>query len=400
MLRPEPEATEKLILQPDELATCVVHLSACKHFGLDTEFVGEDSYHPRLCLVQLATEDTLYLIDPLTVGPLDAFWNLGVDPANQVIVHAGREEARLCHRWSGRTPGKLFDLQIAAGLVGLLYPLGHGPLVNKVLGVQLAKGETLTEWRHRPLTRSQICYALDDVRYLLPVWHQLSERLEKLQRTNWALEEFARLMAQATTDLPESAAESERWRKLKSLGTLDRRRLAIVRELYHWREQTAAQTNRPARVIVRDDLLIEIARRGPSKAKDLHVVRGLAKRFGDDIVKVVERAKALPLDECPTAYERELDPPQVGLIVNVLGAALADFAGRNHLAANLVAGAADLRGLVTARLQKTAPPTESLLFQGWRAAHVLPELEAILEGRRSLRVADLASETPFAYGDA
>ena len=255
-----------------------------RQFGFDTEFVGEDTYHPRLCLVQAAAPDRLFLIDPLSAGPLDAFWRLVVDPGRVVVVHAGREEVRLCRLWTGQTPGNLFDLQIAAGLVGLTYPLGHGPLVGHVVGVHLAKGETRTEWRHRPLTPEQIRYAFDDVRYLLAVWKKLSGRLEKMGRTEWAREEFERLMRTAS---PGEPAADEKWRKLRGLGSLDRRRLAAVRALYHWREETAAQTNRPARSIVRDDLIVEIARRNPTQERDLQVVRGLPKRDLEAIVETV-----------------------------------------------------------------------------------------------------------------
>src|SRR5271169_4469606 len=110
--------SEQIITGPDELPACCEYLAACRQFGLDTEFVGEDTYHPHLCLVQVATAERLYLIDPLTAGPLDAFWKLVTDPANLVIVHAGREEVRLCRFWTGQPPGRFFDLQIAAGLAG------------------------------------------------------------------------------------------------------------------------------------------------------------------------------------------------------------------------------------------------------------------------------------------
>src|SRR5947209_1737286 len=118
------ELPEQLVTQPEELAACCEHLAAGRCFGLDTEFVGEDTYHPRLCLVQVATAERLYLIDPLSAGPLDAFWQLVVDPARVVVVHAGREEVRLCRLWTGRVPGNLFDLQIAAGLTGPPQPVG------------------------------------------------------------------------------------------------------------------------------------------------------------------------------------------------------------------------------------------------------------------------------------
>src|SRR5579883_1650865 len=200
---------EQIVAEPEELAGCCAYLATCREIGFDTEFVGEDTYHPRLCLVQVATPERLFLIDPLTTGPLDAFWQLLLDPARLVVVHAGREEVRLCRLWTGQTPGNLFDLQIAAGLVGMTYPLGHGNLVSQVLGVQLAKGETLTEWRDRPLTKGQIRYAFDDVRYLLPAWQKLAGRLVKLGRAEWAREEFARLAVQSTTEDPAQ----EKWRR-------------------------------------------------------------------------------------------------------------------------------------------------------------------------------------------
>src|SRR5215475_12716458 len=126
---------EELVSRPEELAACCAYLETCPVLGMDTEFVGEETYHPRLCLVQVATPERLILIDPLSVGPLDAFWKLVVDPANLVIVHAGREEVRLCRLWTGQTPGNLFDLQLGAGLIGMTYPLGHGTLVHQLLGI-------------------------------------------------------------------------------------------------------------------------------------------------------------------------------------------------------------------------------------------------------------------------
>lgn len=387
------DVREEIVTQPEELAACCAYLAGCAQIGFDTEFVGEDTYHPRLCLVQVATPERLFLIDPLTVGPLDAFWQLLLDPARVVVVHAGREEVRLCRLWTGRTPGNLFDLQIAAGLVGLPYPLGHGNLVNQVLGLHMAKGETLTEWRHRPLTPAQIRYAFDDVRHLLEVWQRLSERLERRGRGDWAREEFLRL---ATLAAPEEPS-NERWRKLRGLGSLDRRRLAVVRALFGWREEEAARSNRPARSIVRDDLMVEIARRNPTRERDLHVVRGLARRHLEEIVGIVAEARALPIEQCPAVTGREQDPPQVQMVAAVLTSALGDLCARGHLASNLVANSNDVKLLVRARLAGEPLPDESLLTRGWRAVHILPDLVALLEGRRLLRIADVRAEAPFAY---
>jgi ribonuclease D len=390
------ELKELIVTRPDELTDFCAYLANCTEFGFDTEFVGEDTYHPSLCLVQVAAGDRLYLLDPLSVGSLESFWRLVIDPSRVSIVHAGREEVRLCRLGGGAPPGNLFDLQLAAGLAGHAYPLSHGALINQVLGVQLTKGETLTEWRGRPLTPEQIRYAFDDVRYLLPARAKIFARLERLGRNEWAKEEFARLAQNAAPEEPNN----ERWRKLRGLGSLDRRKLAVIRALYYWREEVAARTNRPPRTIVRDDLIVEIARRNPTRERDLQVVRGLPKRDLEAIVQTVIAARALPADECPEPADRDQDPNQVGLVTNVLTAVLGDFCARNRLAANLVASTADVKMLVRARLSGEGPPARSILTRGWRAEHVLPELQAVLEGRRVVRIADPGADAPLALEDA
>jgi ribonuclease D len=152
--------------------------------------------------------------------------------------------------------------------------------------------------------------------------------------------------------------------------------------------------------VVRDDLLIEIARRPLKSEQELHVVRGLARRYCAAIWQAIERARALPVDTLPVPIEREQDPVQVGLVANVLGAALVDFCNRMHLAPNLVASGADIKLLVRARLLGLPKPAESILSGGWRSAHLLPHLQAILDGRRRIAIADVRSETPFTYQDA
>jgi ribonuclease D len=381
------------VTRPEELAACCEHLAGCTTFGLDTEFVGENTYHPQLCLVQVATGERRYLIDPFTAGPLDRFWGLVVDPAIRVVVHAGREEVRLCRRWAGRMPENICDLQLAAALIGLHYPIGHGNLVKELLGISLPKMETLTEWRDRPLTRQQIRYAFDDVRYLLPLWGKLEDQLHQLGRWDWAVEEFDRL--RMTAAIEESPPE--KWRKLRGLGSLDRSRLAVVRELFGWREETAGRLNRPPRSVVRDDLLIEIARRNPRKERDLSVIRGLPRRNLAAILEVVERARRLPPEQCPAAADREQDPPQLGVMTSILSAVLADFCARNRLAGSIVAGSNDLKILVRSRMQGRALPDDLLLARGWRGAHVLPTLNAVLEGRQAVRIRDVTSTAPLDY---
>ncbi len=392
------DVREQIITEADALTAFCADLASQPAFGFDTEFVGEDTYHPRLCLVQVASANGLTLLDPLVNDlSLEPFWRLVTEPTRTVIVHAGREEVRLCRLWGGQPPGDLFDLQLAAGLVGLPYPLGHGALVGQVVGIHLAKGETLTEWRRRPLTPAQIRYAYDDVRYLLPAWQKLSARLEALGRSAWAREEFARL---TVASLPEEDVTQERWRKLRGLGALDRKRLAVVRALYLWRENMAARTNRPTRAIIRDDLILEIARRNPNRGGDLTVVRGLPRRDLEEIVRVVEEARALPPEQWPSAIDRDQDPPQVAYVTAVLNAVLGDRCTRLQLAPNLVATTQDVKLLVRAHLAGAPLPEDSDLTRGWRAQAVLPDLLAVLEGRRSVRIADVTRPAPFDYEDS
>jgi len=374
---------EQFVTKPSELAEVCEHLASARRFGFDTEFVGEDSYRPKLCLIQVATEDRLILIDPFEVGPLDSFWKLVVDPANEVIVHAGREEVRLCQIWAGKRPGNVFDLQIAAGLVGLNYPLGHANLVYQLLGVSIAKTETLTEWRDRPLTSQQIRYAYDDVRYLLQLGAELKQRLNDLNRLAWAREEFERL---ATWAEEEDETPQEKWRKLRGLGSLTRRQLAIVRAVHEWREETAQRLNRPPRTLCRDDLIVEIARRNPTKEKDLLVIRGLARRDSAGILAAVERARDLPPDALPLALPREIDPPEVTMLGGLLSTVVQHLCAELKLAPSLVTSANELRLLVRARLLKEKP-RDSLLNTGWRREHIRRVLMDVLDGRLALRIA-------------
>lgn len=383
--------TEEYVARPAELAECCQYLTTCDQFGFDTEFIGEQTFVPQLCLIQIATWDRLFLIDPLSVGPLDEFWAVLIDPSRTVVVHAGREEIRICQRCCGRLPKGLFDLQLAAGLVGLGYPLGHGPLISALLNIRLTKGETLTDWKKRPLTAKQVQYAYDDVRHLLPAWKELATRLERLGRNEWVNEELAALAPRSLGEEPGV----ERWRKVKGLGGLDRRKLGVVRELHAWREEKAYEKNRPVRTIVRDDLLVEIARRNPKTEHDLEVVRGLAKKDVPEILSVVQYVRTMPADHLPEIHHREDDPPQVVIAANMINAYLADLCVKKQLTHALAATATDVKLLVRSLHRGEPLPEECALAQGWRAHAILPELRALLEGRIAIRIEKLSREDPL-----
>jgi ribonuclease D len=387
--------TEELITRPDQLAACCDHIATCPVFGFDTEFIGEETFVPELCLVQVATLKRLFVIDPLSVGPLQKFWALVADPARTVIVHAGREEIRLCHRQSGDLPADLFDLQIAAGLVGYTFPIGHGPLIQQALSVRLHKHETLTNWRQRPLSPQQLEYAFDDVRYLLPLWEKLSAKLTKFCRNDWLREETDFLLQRSLGQDPSV----ERWRKLKGAGALDRKRLAVLRALYTWREEKATQRNRPVRTVVRDDLLVEIARRNPKQEADLELMRGLGKRDVPEIMALLNQTRALPAEDFPALTPRDDDPPEMAWIVSILHAVLCDWCEKNELSHALAASNNELKTLIRCQARGEFLPATSPLAKGWRKETLLPELLPLLQGRRGLRIKSLDGKSPFELRD-
>jgi ribonuclease D len=388
------ELPEYIVTDPAGVLTCCDDIAASPHVGFDTEFVGEDTYIPHLCLIQVATPNALYVLDPFDCGPLDDFWRLIADPNRLVVVHAGREEVRICKGAIGVPPGNLFDVQIAAGLVGLGYPLGYGPLVQSLLRKRISKGQTLTDWRKRPLSQEQIRYAFEDVRDLLALWRKIDARLAKLGRSAWAKEEFASFIARSLIE----GGEVERWRRLKGVSNLDARRLAVVREVYRWRELAAARKNRPVRTILRDDLIIEIAKRSPKKEDEIAVLRGLGRADVGGILEAVDRASSLSPDQLPEEAERDMDPHAVTLVASLLNVVLADWCARQELTTPLVATSADVRRLVRAKANDEPLPADCSLTAGWRKDHVLPVLLEVLEGGRALRVKSLEGEAPLEYG--
>jgi ribonuclease D len=381
--------------ETDFLKSCE-QIAKSNVFGFDTEFVSEESFRPELCLVQVATPEDLFVFDAIAIGSLGAFWDLVTDGKRNVIVHAGREEIRICQHLSGKAPARLFDIQVAAGLIGIGYPAGYGTLVQTFAGTRLSKQETLTDWRIRPLTAEQITYAFDDVRYLLQCHEKISARLLELDRMDWAEEEFADLQARSNLDEPIG----ERWRRVKGTGGFDRKRLAMVREIVAWREEFAAKRNRPPRAILRDDLIADIVKRNPQKAQDILAFRGVQHRDSEEIMAAIQKARALPLDTLPLQDETKPDAPQVGLIGQVMAGLLGDLCNRKSLVPSLVATSSDLRELVRSKIDNTSLSDNNSLAKGWRLKHVFPVLMDFLEGKTSLRLARVDNESPFEYDDS
>ena len=193
--------SHETITSTAQLADLCRRLARADRIGIDTEFVSEDTFRPELCLVQVATKDELAVIDPYRAGDLTPFWRTLADGEHSTIVHAAREEVNFALTACGSPPANLFDTQLAAAFCSAEYPSSYGSVVTKFLNARPGKGEQRTDWRRRPLTDEQIDYALEDVRYLLPLYDTLGRKLKKLNRLEWLGDETERWL----TDVQDCA---------------------------------------------------------------------------------------------------------------------------------------------------------------------------------------------------
>ncbi|MEO6808246.1 MAG: HRDC domain-containing protein [Isosphaeraceae bacterium] len=396
MTDPTPESW---IIDPEGLRTLADHLRAEARFAFDTEFVSEDTFEPVLCLVQVATRDRLAVIDPMAVGDMRPFWNVVNDPAIEVVMHAAGEDLRIDRFQTGRLPDRVVDVQLAAGMVGYPYPMSLGNLVDRILGVTVSTGETRTDWRRRPLSPEQLRYALDDVRHLLVVADQLGDRLAKLGRTAWADQEYHALVESIS-----HRDDHSRWRRLPGLHHLNRRGLEIARRLVDWRRDDARRTNRPLRAVLKDDLLVGIAKRQPSSRRDLEALRDfnrhhLASKAGE-ILDVITEAQRVAVEDLPEHSLRHDEGPGLSMVVSLLAATLNHCSAREQVAASLVGTVADLKDLVRWHVQGEPEDRRPDLAQGWRGEVCGRALMDVLSGRRTLRIVDPLADVPVALDDA
>jgi ribonuclease D len=389
--------THQSITSPAQLAAFCGELAQADRIGMDTEFVSEDTFRPELCLVQVATKDLLAVIDPYRAGDLSIFWRTLADGKHTTIVHAAREEVNFALHACDRPPAGLFDTQLAAGFCSMEYPSSYGSVVTKFLDRQPNKGEQRTDWRRRPLTDAQIDYALEDVRFLLPLHDELCVQLAETKRTAWLEEETETWLEEL-----HASRERPRWRKVSGIGNMSMRSLAIVRELWMWRQAEAERRDVPPRRVLRDDLIVELAKRKSDQPDKIRAIRGIqqsvSKQLMDQLAACIHRGLEVSLDELEREPHDSM-PSQLNLLGQFLSPALTSICRRANVATSLAGTASDVRDLIAYRLNfgranSGAPP---LLARGWRAELVGHLIEDLLAGNKSIRIDDPTSEMPLAF---
>ncbi len=359
--------------------------------GLDTEFISEGRYEPELCLVQLSTPEDIFIVDPVVLPNLRPMWELLASPGREIVTVAARQEIKFCAKGAGAAPACVLDLQVAAGLLGYGYPLSHTNLCLRILNARVNGGESFTDWRKRPLRPVQLDYAADDVRYLLPMREKILASAKKLDRTNWVRGECDHLVKAVMR-------EDERW-KVSGSARLSRRQLAVLREVWRWRDRQARGLNVPATRVLGDSMLIEVARRSPATVEDLFSIRGLDSRLlrkaEQDVVDVVAMARSIPEADLPS-NERRDDPPQVAVLTKLLSVAVANLAAETDVDTALLATTSDLQEIVRWFLDKEGAPYPEAL-EGWRGEILQDALLGFLEGKKVVRVGNVRRPNPLLF---
>ena len=364
--------------------------------ALDIEFIRENTYVPQLALIQIAVRDTCAIVDPLTVDDLSPLIEVLTDTDVLKVLHAAGQDVEVLHWHTGMLTQPIFDTQIAASMVGLGEQLSYGRLVDALLSVSLTKGESYSDWLRRPLLPSQTKYALDDVRYLLPMHDQLSKRLNAMGRAAWAADECRKYTDPALYERDPRTL----YRRIRNGKNLSPQGLALLRELAAWRDDEARQRNRPHGRVLSNEMLVDLARRAPQTRDDLQRLRGLPQRelerSADALLTVVQRGLEVPEADQPQPENRDHRlTPSEELTVKFLDASLKALCQREKLPASFIANRNDLETLVR-RYRKDRLPTEgSPVLEGWRGELVGRELLAVLEGRLSLHLHPKTGKVTF-----
>lgn len=335
-----------VITSSDSLAEFCRELQSQPFITVDTEFMRETTYWPKLCLIQVAGPDKAKAIDPFADGiDMSPLLELLRDHRITKVFHAARQDLEIFFHLMGEVPAPLFDTQVAAMVCGFGEQVGYETLVGSLANTSVDKSSRFTDWSKRPLTERQITYALSDVTHLRTIYKKLSARIDKAARQNWLAEEMAILADPNTYQLaPENA-----WRRLRTRSN-NRRYLGVLRELAAWREIEAQKRDVPRGRILRDEALYEIAGDPPQDVDGLLRVRGMGRNMaegsgGAALLEAIRRAQAAPPESWPEPERDEPAPKGIGPLVELLKVLLKLCCDDHDVAQKLVASTADLEAI-------------------------------------------------------
>ena len=370
-----------LITRTDELAEACAKLSTAPFVAVDTEFMREQTFWPRLCLIQIAANGTEALINSLSPElDLAPFFALMVNERVLKVFHSARQDIEIVHHLAGVIPHPIFDSQVAAMVCGFGEAVSYSMLVKRLLNRNLDKTSRFTDWSRRPLSDRQLTYALGDVTYLRDLYPKLRAQLDQSERASWLNEEMAVLTDPATYEVhPEKA-----WRRLK-MRIKTPKALAVLMELAAWREREAQTQDVPRARILKDEALYDIASQAPRTVEDLGSLRTLHNGFarsnrGRAVLEAVGKGLERDPDTLPPIERGEPMPPEAQAVVDLLRVLLKATAGRHGVATKLIATSDELE-----EIARSGEPDVPVL-RGWRRKLFGEDALALKRGELALAI--------------
>ncbi|MDO9459870.1 MAG: ribonuclease D [Alphaproteobacteria bacterium] len=333
----------KLITDTDELTAYCARLAQAPYITVDTEFLREKTFWPRLCLVQVAGPEDELIIDPLAPGmDLSPLYDLMANTAVLKVFHAARQDVEIFHHDGGVMPRPMFDTQVAAMVCGFGDSVGYDTLARKISKVHIDKSSRFSDWSVRPLSERQLKYAMQDVTHLRGVYEWLARELRKNGREAWLMEEMA-ILTDPKTYLTEPR---EAWLRIKTRGG-NRRFLGVLREITAWRETEAQTRDLPRNRVIRDEALLEIAAHPPHTIAEMGKMRSVTAGFaegklGQSLLAAIRLGAEMPEADLPPLPDRDPPGKSTGGTVELLKVLLKIKCEQAGVASKLVANSADL----------------------------------------------------------
>jgi len=354
----------------DELLRLARKLEAQPSIGVDTEFLRERTFFPKLCLLQIAAGGEIWCVDTLCGGSLEELVPALTTGQTRKVIHAARQDLEAFFLATKRVMSPVFDTQIAAGCVGLKPQVGYAELVKTLLDVSIPKGQTRTDWSRRPLTPLQLEYAADDVLYLGDIAEILSARLRELGRESWAAEDCAALEEPRLYEPDPSQA----WERLRGINQLEPQPRARARSLAIWRERLARERDLPRSWILPDAAIFAIAQANPGSRAALEAIKAAPPNFNDafaaSLLKTLREEASLPVSDLNPSQDARSTPEQKAMIerlAKVVDARAAEL----KVSPELLAPRGELKALAVGR-------RDSHALTGWRLEEIGARLIEIL----------------------
>lgn len=362
----------------EELAAFCERAAASKVLAVDTEFLREKTFFPKLCLVQVAAGEDIAAIDPILIEDLSPLAALFEDPSITKVFHACSQDLEVLLDGMGVECAPVFDTQLAAAFLGLRQQVSYASLVESYCGVRLPKAESLTDWSRRPLDPEQLSYAEDDVRYLPGIYDRMVSELVGRDRLSWVTPEMERLC-----DFSRIRRDPrEAYLRLRRASSLTRRQLAVAREVCAWRERVAAERDIPRKWVISDEVVVEVCKRAPSSVERLRRIRGIdqmAERDALSLVDAVARGVACPAEECPKMTRHARPSAETEGVIDLMYAVLRLVSEKSGVATQLIATRDDLLDFLLDR-------GSSRLAHDWRWELAGSTLDRLLAGEVGLTV--------------